>query len=70
MNFSLDAIQDEVLKDLLSKLLKEEPMERIGAKDMNELLQHSFFKDVDWDNLPKQKPPPFNEKSSQNKCEK
>ena len=51
MSFTLDAIKDEAFKDLLFKLLSENPMTRIGANDLNELKNHSFFKDVKWHNL-------------------
>eukprot|EP01083_Nonionella_stella_P082034 226365_1 len=67
MNFTLDCIEDKIFKDLLCGLLKEKPMERIGAKDINDLKKHMFFKDIQWDQLPNLAPPPFNDKAVQNK---
>ena len=35
-------------KDLILKLMKTEPQERLGAFDMQDLKNHKFFKDIDW----------------------
>lgn len=42
-------------KDLIDKLLTEDPGLRLGAKGAVEVKKHSFFKDVNWDTLAKQK---------------
>lgn len=45
---------DEEVKDLITQLLRIEPMERLGAggpgsgKEMKDLKKHRFFKDVNW----------------------
>lgn len=57
MNFTLDEIKDKELKDLLEKLLMEKPMERIGSDGIEKIKDHSFFNDVEWDNLTEQKAP-------------
>ena len=36
------------LKDLIMKLLKRNPIERLGANGAWEIKSHPFFKDVDW----------------------
>ena len=41
------------LKDLLSQLLCRDPYKRIGVYDKNELKNHEWFKDIDWDKLAK-----------------
>ncbi|OHT09805.1 hypothetical protein TRFO_21165 [Tritrichomonas foetus] len=40
------------LIDLLSRLLKLNPNERIGAKNIDELINHPWFKDVDINQVP------------------
>ena len=47
-----DYFSDE-LKDLLSQLLCRDPNKRIGVMDKNELKNHEWFKDIDWDKLAK-----------------
>ena len=64
MNFTLGTIKDEIFKDLLSKLLKEKPMERIGADNMNNLKKHLFFKGIEWDKLTTMKAPGLDENNS------
>jgi serum/glucocorticoid-regulated kinase 2 len=39
---------NEELKDLINKLLKFKPEQRLGAKGFDEIKSHSFFKDIDW----------------------
>ena len=42
----------EELKDLIRKLLDRNPKTRIGSKDdINEIINHPFFKDVDIDKI-------------------
>ena len=48
---------DPIAKDLIERLLKKEPAERIGAADIEELKSHPFFKDIDWATLRETKPP-------------
>ena len=60
MNFTLDAIKDENLKDLLQKLLREAPMDRIGAGGIHKVKKHLFFAKVDWSKIIEQEPPSFN----------
>ncbi|CAI2369862.1 unnamed protein product [Moneuplotes crassus] len=40
--FSKDA------KDLVSKLLRRDPKRRLGIKGVHEIMNHPFFKEVDW----------------------
>eukprot|EP01018_Ginkgo_biloba_P039645 Gb_35443 [translate_table: standard] len=42
-------------KDLIHKLLGEDPDQRLGAKGATEVKRHPFFKDVNWDTLARQK---------------
>ncbi|XP_054590443.1 microtubule-associated serine/threonine-protein kinase 2 isoform X4 [Nothobranchius furzeri] len=50
---------DEVLpqdaQDLISKLLRQNPLERLGTGGAFEVKQHSFFTDLDWTGLLRQK---------------
>ena len=55
-----DYFSDE-LKDLLTQLLCRDPNKRIGVSDKNELKNHEWFKDIDWDKLAKKQiEPPLN----------
>ena len=55
-----DYFSDE-LKDLLTQLLCRDPNKRIGVMDKNELKNHEWFKDIDWDKLAKKQiEPPLN----------
>ncbi|KAL2623947.1 hypothetical protein R1flu_008192 [Riccia fluitans] len=42
-------------QDLINRLLREDPHERLGAKGAAEVKAHPFFKDVEWDTLARQK---------------
>lgn len=42
-------------KDLIDKLLTEDPNQRLGSKGASEVKNHPFFKDVSWDSLARQK---------------
>ena len=47
-------------KDLLKKLLKKNQDERLGKNGFDEIKQHPFFKEIDFDALVQKKiPPPF-----------
>lgn len=41
--------------DLISKLLIENPVQRLGATGAGEVKRHPFFKDINWDTLARQK---------------
>lgn len=42
----------EELKDLIVRLLDRNPYTRLGSKDdVNEIINHPFFKDIDLDKL-------------------
>ncbi|KAL0304773.1 UNVERIFIED_CONTAM: UMP-CMP kinase [Sesamum calycinum] len=41
--------------DLINKLLIENPVQRLGATGAGEVKRHSFFKDINWDTLARQK---------------
>jgi serine/threonine protein kinase len=45
---------DKDAMDLVDKLLAYNPMERLGYSSMQELREHPFFKDIDFDKLDKQ----------------
>jgi serine/threonine protein kinase len=42
-------------RDLIDRLLTEDPHQRLGARGAAEVKQHSFFKDIDWNTLAQQK---------------
>uniref|UniRef100_A0A4W3I529 non-specific serine/threonine protein kinase n=1 Tax=Callorhinchus milii TaxID=7868 RepID=A0A4W3I529_CALMI len=42
-------------QDLISKLLRQNPMERLGTGSAYEVKQHRFFTDLDWNSLLRQK---------------
>ncbi|XP_008802442.1 probable serine/threonine protein kinase IREH1 isoform X2 [Phoenix dactylifera] len=42
-------------RDLIDKLLTEDPHQRLGAKGAAEVKQHIFFKNINWDTLARQK---------------
>ncbi|XP_018113862.1 microtubule-associated serine/threonine-protein kinase 2 isoform X4 [Xenopus laevis] len=42
-------------QDLISRLLRQNPLERLGTGSAIEVKQHRFFKDVDWNGLLRQK---------------
>ena len=49
------------LKDLLIKLLEEDVNKRIGVKNFNEIKEHMFFNNIDWDSISnKNIEPPLN----------
>jgi len=48
-----------VARDLIDKLLKRDPEERLGAKSYEQLKSHAFFSKIDWDNLNDVTPPTF-----------
>ncbi|KAG6545725.1 hypothetical protein Mapa_012686 [Marchantia paleacea] len=42
-------------QDLIDRLLREDPNERLGAKGAAEVKAHPFFKNINWDTLARQK---------------
>ncbi|KAK4283385.1 hypothetical protein QN277_000338 [Acacia crassicarpa] len=42
-------------RDLIDRLLTEDPSQRLGAGGASEVKQHIFFKDINWDTLARQK---------------
>lgn len=50
---------DEFAKDFIINLLRTNPEERIGAKDMMEIKCHPFFKEINWENVRFINPPLF-----------
>jgi len=49
----------EVARDLIDKLLVLDPERRLGVSNYTELKTHPFFKDIVWETLSKQTPPPL-----------
>ncbi|KAL3343471.1 hypothetical protein AABB24_027151 [Solanum stoloniferum] len=41
--------------DLIDRLLREDPNQRLGAGGASEVKQHPFFRDINWDTLARQK---------------
>jgi len=55
-------IKDEYALDLLQKLLKKTPLDRLGVKNRNDLKEHKFFQaKIDWNKLSDLPPPLINE---------
>ena len=51
------AFFDEESKDLLQKLLDKNPTTRLGAKGVNEIKNHPFYRRINWDMLDRALPP-------------
>eukprot|EP00061_Rhincodon_typus_P012779 g38716.t1 len=49
-----DAVPPDA-EDLISKLLRQNPLERLGAGSVYEVKQHRFFTELDWNSLLRQK---------------
>lgn len=68
IEYILNEDLNDDIKDLINKLLKKNPEDRIGygSKENNldyySLKNHNFFKGIDWDNLSKINPPNINKK--------
>jgi serum/glucocorticoid-regulated kinase 2 len=41
------------LKDIISKLLEKDPTKRLGSNGYKEIMNHKWFKDIDFDALMK-----------------
>ena len=48
LDFDVPASVDPDAADLIRGLLQRDPMQRPGARDMDELRRHPFFRGVDW----------------------
>ena len=60
LEFCGTTFMSSVVKDLLMKLLEKTPQERLGASGGQEIKDHQFFADVDWNAVFNQEiPPPF-----------
>jgi len=63
LEYFLDENLNEDIKDIIKKLLKKNPLERLGNGtkefnlDFNALKKHNFFKGIDWENLYNLNPP-------------
>lgn len=44
-------------KDIIDRLLDPDPAKRLGSRGAQEIKDHPFFKDTDWDNIRKTVPP-------------
>lgn len=42
------SLSDEIV-DLITKLLQRNPLERLGAGGSEEIMQHPFFEEIDWE---------------------
>ncbi|EAY20143.1 AGC family protein kinase [Trichomonas vaginalis G3] len=69
VDLSLTANPDNDLHDaldLISKLLVFEPEKRLGQNSFEDIMNHPWFKDIDWENVPElndiEKPEEFNSK--------
>jgi serine/threonine protein kinase len=59
-NLTFPSSASNEAQDLLSKLLKKDPKERLGAENKQEIKSHPWFRDIDWDDvLAKKLDPPF-----------
>lgn len=47
----------DVAKDIISKLLVEDPFQRLGADNYADLKAHPFFSGINWDNILQTTPP-------------
>jgi 3-phosphoinositide dependent protein kinase-1 len=54
IDLEFPSYMDKNAIDLVKKLCKAEPHERIGYTNFKALKQHKFFKNLDWDALSKQ----------------
>ena len=52
----LEGMSPEVI-DLIKKLLTLDPEKRLGAHGIKEIMDHPWFKDIDWDNIDSLEPP-------------
>jgi len=71
-DIDLKDIYSTKARDLVQQLLNRDPNKRLGSKDgAIELMQHPFFKDIDWKKLSKKQViPPYKPKVKNNTCVK
>lgn len=50
-DYKIDFTEDEEAKDIVSKLLRVNPKERLGFNGIEEIKRHAFFKDVNWEGM-------------------
>jgi len=55
--FTIPENVDESAKDLIKKLLVASPNERLGAQNIDELMAHPFFSNIDFNTIKDQAPP-------------
>lgn len=56
--FTIPEYVAESAKDLIKKLLVASPNDRLGAKNIDELMMHPFFAGIDFSTIKDQIPPP------------
>lgn len=56
-NFTIPQEVPKEAKDLIAKLLKRIPEERIGAQNINDVMNHQFFVDIDFKTIGEALPP-------------
>jgi len=56
-NLEIPSTVPEVAKDLLQKILKKEPENRLGAQNINDLMAHPFFEGVNFETINEEFPP-------------
>ena len=44
-------------KDLIEKILRKNPSSRIGSANINDLMNHPFFKGINWQTISDELPP-------------
>lgn len=49
--YEMPANIPDVARDLITKLLVKDPTQRLGANNIQDLLEHAFFEGVDFSNL-------------------
>ena len=49
--FDYPALVNKTAQDLINKLLRLNPDQRLGAKGVHEIKQHSWFHAISWDNV-------------------
>ena len=55
--FIIPSYVDDSARDLIKKLLVLKPEDRLGAQNMQDLKNHIFFKDIDFNTIKDQIPP-------------
>eukprot|EP00343_Euplotes_focardii_P001750 CAMPEP_0205802118 /NCGR_PEP_ID=MMETSP0205-20121125/4336_1 /ASSEMBLY_ACC=CAM_ASM_000278 /TAXON_ID=36767 /ORGANISM="Euplotes focardii, Strain TN1" /LENGTH=208 /DNA_ID=CAMNT_0053068005 /DNA_START=419 /DNA_END=1045 /DNA_ORIENTATION=+ len=52
-------VSDEVTRDFILGLLQKDPSQRLGSNGVEEIMEHAYFKSIDWESLKKKevKPP-------------